>query len=164
MSENLIVLGAFEALAGELACKHASGAEITQILELCDRMRNVSLETDPLDFFNWDMEFHQSIVWAARNTPLMESHRVYNARLWRARFISSKQRTLQDTMLGHHDLIAEALQKRNGSEAGRHLRRHLKTAVVNITAALSIKIKPFLKLRPMASPNIIFQRDKNRLF
>ena len=32
VSENLIVLGAFEALAGELACKHASGAEITQIL------------------------------------------------------------------------------------------------------------------------------------
>ena len=119
MSENLIVLGAFESLARELACKHASGAEITQILELCDRMRNVSLETDPLDFFSWDMEFHQSIVWAARNAPLMESHRVYNARLWRARFISSKQRTLQDNMLGHHDLIAEALQKRNGSEAGR---------------------------------------------
>jgi len=69
----------------------------------------------------------------------MEFHRVYNARLWRARFISSKQRTSQDTMLGHHDLITEALQKRNGSEARRQLRRHLKTAVVNITAALSTK-------------------------
>jgi len=139
VSENLIVLGAFEALAGELACKHASNAGITQILELCDRMRNASLETDPLNFFSWDMEFHQSIVRAARNAPLMEFHRVYNARLWRARFISSKQRTSQDTMLGHHDLITEALQKRNGSEARRQLRRHLKTAVVNITAALSTK-------------------------
>jgi len=139
VSENLIVLGVLEALAGELACKHASDAEITQILELCDRMRNASLETDPLNFFSWDMEFHQSIVRAARNTPLMESHRVYNARLWRARFISSKRRTSQDTMLGHHDLIAEALQKRDGPEAGRQLRRHLETAVINITETLGTK-------------------------
>ena len=136
VTENLIVLGALEALAGELTCLHASAAEITQILELCDRMRNASLDTDPLDFFSWDMEFHQSIVRAAGNAPLMGSHKVYNARLWRARFISSKRRTSQDTMLGHHDLIAEALQKRDGPEAGRQLRRHLETAVINITAAL----------------------------
>lgn len=99
-------------------------------------MRNASLDTDPLEFFSWDMEFHQSIVRAAGNAPLMGSHKVYNARLWRARFISSKRRTSQDTMLGHHDLIAEALQKRDGPEASRQLRRHLETAVINITAAL----------------------------
>lgn len=138
LSQNLVVLGVLEALAGELACTHATDSEIAHVGELCSRMTAAPKNTDPLDFFRWDMEFHQSIVRAARNAPLLESHNRYNARLWRARFISSKLRTGRDSTLCQHEDICEALQRRDAAKIGHHLRGHLVTAVSNIDKAQQI--------------------------
>lgn len=135
LAENLAVLGVLEALAGELACTHATDEEISRVTELCNRMSQAPIETDPLDFFKWDMEFHKTIIRSARNAPLLESHNLFNARLWRARFISSKLRTGRDSTLGQHEDIVEALQRRDPDETARHLRRHLETAVSNIAKA-----------------------------
>ena len=135
LSQNLDVLGALEALAGEFACERATDDEIAEVAALEERMRLASLDTDPLEFFGWDMAFHQAIVRAARNAPLMETHRAYNARLWRARFISSKTRTARDSTLGQHEDILAALQQRNAAECARNMRRHLQVAIINIAAA-----------------------------
>lgn len=135
LAQNLAVLGVLEALAGELACMHATDAEIAHVVELCDRMVKAPAATDPLEFFRWDMEFHRTIVESARNQPLLESHQRFNARLWRARFISSKLRTGRDSTLGQHEDIVEALQRRDGPATAGHLRRHLETAVDNIAKA-----------------------------
>ncbi len=135
LAENLTVLGALEALAGELACAHATESEIGRVTELCERMADAPVQTDPLEFFGWDMEFHQTIVRAARNAPLLETHNLYNARLWRARFISSKLRTGRDSTLGQHEDIADALRHRDAAETARHMRRHLETAISNVAKA-----------------------------
>lgn len=135
VAQNLAVLGALEALAGELACEMATDAEIAKAAELEERMRLAELDTDPLKFFRWDMDFHSTIVQAARNAPLIASHRTYNARLWRARFISSKTRTARDRTLGQHEDILAALQARDGKACAMHMRRHLEVAIINITAA-----------------------------
>lgn len=135
VAQNLAVLGALEALAGELACKHATDDEIAAAAELEKRMRLADNATEPLEFFRWDMEFHQTIVRAARNAPLLQSHNQYNARLWRARFISSKTKTARDRTLGQHEDILAALQARDGRNCGKHMRLHLEAAIANITAA-----------------------------
>ena len=138
LAQNLAVLGALEALAGELACANATDVEIDKVVQLGRQMGTASKDTDPLEFFRWDMEFHQTIVAAARNTPLLETHKTLNARLWRARFISSKLRTGRDSTMGQHEDILAALQARNGPECARHLRRHLETAITNIAAAQAL--------------------------
>lgn len=135
LAQNLTVLGAIEALAGELACLHATDDEIAAAADLERRMRTAPPDTDPLEFFSWDMAFHRTIVNAARNEPLTETHRAYNARLWRARFISSKTRTARDKTLGQHEDIVSALQARRGKVCARHLKRHLEVAITNIAAA-----------------------------
>lgn len=135
LAQNLVVLGALEALAGELACKHATDAEIAQAAQLEERMRLADADTEPLVFFRWDMEFHQTIVRAASNEPLLVSHQTYNARLWRARFISSKTRLARDRTLGQHEDIVEALKARDGAACAKHMRRHLEVAISNIAAA-----------------------------
>ena len=135
LAANLAVLGALEALAGELASTHATDAEIAKAAELEAKMRLAPDGTDPLDFFRWDMAFHQTIVEAARNAPLLETHKAYNARLWRARFISSKTKMARDTTLGQHEDILAALQARDGALSARHLRRHLEVAITNIENA-----------------------------
>jgi len=135
LAQNLAVLGVLEALAGELACRHATDAEIARAADLEERMRLADIDTDPLQFFRWDMAFHKTIVQASRNEPLLDSHQTYNARLWRARFISSKARMARDRTLGQHADILAALQARNGKACARHMRRHLEVAMINIAAA-----------------------------
>lgn len=140
LAQNLAVLGALEALAGNLACTNATDKEIARAAELEGRMRNAPADVEPLEFFRWDMAFHQTIVEAARNVPLLETHRSYNSRLWRARFISSKMRTARDRTLGQHEDILEAFQARDGEQCAAHMRRHLEVAIENI-AATQAKLK-----------------------
>lgn len=135
LAQNIAVLGVLEALAGELACSHAGDTDIEEAAELERKMRDARPDTDPLEFFRWDMAFHQTIVKAAGNAALLETHKTYNSRLWRARFISSKMRTARDATLGQHEDIIAALKARDGALCARQMRRHLEVAIDNIAAA-----------------------------
>ena len=136
IANNLDDIGALEALAGELACERAAAGEIERIRDLCQEMQIGSDTLPALEFFGWDMEFHKRIVKASRNPPLIETHHQYNARVWRARFISSRMRTRRRGTLQQHVDIVSALAARNAEGMGRALRCHMKTAVGNIALAL----------------------------
>ena len=136
LAQNLAVLGALEALSGELACENATNDEIAMAAQLEENMRLADEDTDALEFFGWDMDFHKTIAEAARNAPLLKTHRTYNARLWRARFISSNSRTARDRTLMQHGNILSALRERDGKACARHMRDHLESAIANISAAL----------------------------
>ncbi len=82
------------------------------------------------------MEFHRAIVLASHNPPLIETHRQYNARLWRARFISSRRRLNRDRTLRQHGDIAAAVTAHDEKACAKALRGHLDTAVINIRGAL----------------------------
>ena len=135
LTHNLVVLGGLEALAGELACIHASDDDIARAAELESWMAHAPENTAPLEFFRWDMDFHGTIVRAANNPPLLESHERFNARLWRARFISSKLRTGRSSTLAQHADIIAAFKRRDATRMAAVMRHHLETAVTNIRTA-----------------------------
>ncbi|WP_234188192.1 GntR family transcriptional regulator [Shinella sp. NM-101] len=132
LEQHLTVLGALEGLCGELACIHATDAEIARINDLNETMLAGSNTMEPLDFFRTDMAFHRTIVEASRNAPLMETHRQYNARLWRARFISSRRRPDRAGTLSQHSDIAAAITRRDPAASAAALRGHLRSTIVNI--------------------------------
>ena len=137
LAQNLAVLGSLEALSGELACANATNDELEKVARLEESMRVADEDTDALEFFGWDMEFHTTIVESARNAPLLKTHRAYNARLWRARFISSNSRTARDrTLMQHADILA-ALQSRDSKACARCMRGHLESAISNISVAFA---------------------------
>ena len=131
----LAIQGALEGLAGELACVKASKNELADIAALHMEMVEKAETARRLELFRIDMEFHRAIVAAAHNPPLIETHDQYNARLWRARFISSQRKANRDTQIKKHQEIVEALTSRNGARAAKALRGHLANAVENIAAA-----------------------------
>lgn len=137
LTNDLSVLGALEALAGEQACDRATPEEIDAVEALCRRMIETSDRSPPLEFFETDMAFHGAIVRASRNPSLIETHRQYNARLWRARFISSRRRPNRKRTLDQHREIAAAVARRDAAASAAALREHLRTAVTNIDAALA---------------------------
>lgn len=136
IAQNLIVIGALEALAGELACQHASDDEIAHIVELNRQMQEGSGHLEPLEFFRTDMAIHEAIVRASGNLPLIETHRQYNARLWRARFVSSRRSAGRERTLAEHSAIATALSARDAKASAAALRAHLASAINNISFAL----------------------------
>ncbi len=136
LAQNLMVLGALEGLAGEQVCLNATQAQLDLIANLNKRMIEEAPSADPLSAFRLDMEFHRAIVLAAANPSLLETHRQYNARLWRARFISSKRRAHQETKRVMHQSIVDALLARDQNAASNALRRHLDNAVRNIDVAM----------------------------
>lgn len=132
----LQVQGALEALAGELACDAASSDQLEEIAGLEAEMREISDHCDPLEFFQKDMYFHQRIVAASNNQSLLETHKTYNSRLWRARFISSRQRVNRNGTLDQHQDIVEGLMSRRQEKAAAALRGHLDMGFQNIRTAL----------------------------
>lgn len=137
LKELLQVQGALEALAGELACENASDDELAEIVALESEMRSLTDTCEPLEFFQKDMKFHERIVIASGNTALIETHKTYNARLWRARFISSRRRVNRAGTLEQHGEIADALRDRHPVNAARALRTHLDSGFRNIRTALA---------------------------
>ncbi|OCX66937.1 transcriptional regulator [Thioclava sp. SK-1] len=141
LAQNLSVLGALEGLAGEQACAKATDAEIRAIGEICAAMRDRSDLDDPLTFFRRDMAFHEAIVRASGNRPLAETQRQYNARLWRARFISSRSKPDRPRTLREHDMVFQALKDRNAVACATALRTHLSTTVENVARTQAGKSK-----------------------
>lgn len=139
LTQNILVLGALEGLAGEVACAQAKDAEIAHILWLENDLAEKSKDLDSLTFFQLDMQFHAAIVEASRNEPLIETHRQYNARLWRARFLSSQQVDRRDNTLAQHAQITAALIKRDAMATRRALREHLQSTNTNIARIHAIQ-------------------------
>ncbi|MGH1353157.1 MAG: GntR family transcriptional regulator [Methyloligellaceae bacterium] len=130
----LLVQSALEALAGEIACDEMSEEEFMQIEKMNQEMIDTSETAEALDFFNLDMAFHEAIVASTKNAPLIKTHKQYNTRLWRARFISSRKRIKRVSTQKDHSEIVEGLRERNKEKASRVLSRHLRAAIVNIAS------------------------------
>lgn len=137
LTDLLVVQAHLEALAGELACTQASDDEVAEIRKLYQWMVRHNDGPDSVAFFKTDMAFHRAIVEATGNQPLIKTHQQYNARLWRARYMSSRSRMGRiETMRDHGDIIA-ALEARDGAQTASVLRRHLTQAIRNIGRILS---------------------------
>lgn len=137
LKDLLLVQGALEALAGELACEVGEDSELELIAALEAEMAEISEHCEPLEFFQKDMEFHRRIVAASHNTSLVETHQTYNARLWRARFISSRQRVNRSGTLQQHGAIVRALLARDGTACAKALRNHLQAGYRNISKVVT---------------------------
>ncbi len=136
----LQVQGALEGLAGALACTNATNKEIEAIRQMETAMRessNAEQGTDSLAFFQLDMKFHEAIVTASGNTALQSTHRTYNGRLWRARFISSRLQVNRAATLSQHADIVSALEARDASACSDALKTHLATGYENIQSVFA---------------------------
>ena len=132
IEQNILVLSALEALAGDLACRAAADEDIAEIQALDASMRTLPADASALEFFHLDMDFHARIVAASGNAPLVATHKQYNARLWRARFMSSRQADRRDNTLAEHGAITRALAARNAEATAAELRNHLESTIINL--------------------------------
>ena len=132
ISDQVVVLVSLEQLSARLACLHATEADIARLTKISDHMAEHFDTTDPLDMFEIDMSFHTAIATASQNASLAETHGIYLARLWRARYLSAIRRRSRDRVLRQHTGIVQGLMNRDADQAKGQIHAHLEHLLINI--------------------------------
>lgn len=126
--DSLIVLQELEALAGRLACVHASDEQIAQVRALHDEMIRRYRTLDRLPYFKLNQAIHSSIARLAANDALAEMHGMLQARLKRIRYIGHEGPEKWAAAVADHEAIIAALERRDGDALALALTHHMTLA------------------------------------
>ncbi|WP_187429179.1 HTH-type transcriptional repressor RspR [Roseobacter fucihabitans] len=125
VEEVFPVLGALEALSGELACKHISDAEIEQVRALHAQMIE-SYERRDLDaYFTINQKIHRAILLAARNATLTTSCQALSLRMQRARYLANMTEGRWYEAVQEHENILKYLSARDAKALAQTLLEHM---------------------------------------
>ena len=125
VDELFPVMGALEALAGELACRHIADKEIAAIAAMHRQMavHHARRELDP--YFRLNQKIHESIMRATRNPSLFRLYLGLAGRIRHARKAANISQARWDEAMDEHARILAALEHRDGAALADLLKRHL---------------------------------------
>lgn len=124
--DRLMVLGALEGLAGELAATAATESQIAELVALNLEMRAAQTRRDRLAYFKINQAIHLAIVEISANEALRENYRRINAQVHRSRFRNNLNSDDWDHSMDEHDEIIDALKERDAQRLSSILQAHLK--------------------------------------
>ena len=136
LSETLVVMGALDALAGELACANASDAQINEIRALHYEMLAYHARGDLAGYFKFNQAIHLKIVKYAGNAVLYNTYRQLNGAMQRARYMANLSKERWDAAVLEHDEILAALGARDVKRIRALLSDHLAHKLASALAAL----------------------------
>ena len=137
LEEAFPIMGALEALAGELAARQATDERIAAILALHEEMRGRHRAGDRPAYFALNERIHLAIAEASGNATLERMQRSLDGRVRRGRYQANMSRERWDQAMAEHEAIAEALSARDGPRLGAILRLHLENKLGALRAALA---------------------------
>lgn len=136
VKEIFAVLGTLEALAGELACRDATDADIAEIRALHYQMVAHHARGELAQYFRYNQQIHIRIVECAGNATLTQIYRGLNAHVRRARYMANLSRERWDKAVREHEEILDALSARDSKRLQSLLRDHLANKLVLVMEAL----------------------------
>ena len=119
------VIGALEALSGELACQCISDAQIEAVRTFHGEMVLHYEARDLAAYFRSNQQIHEAVLDAANNSILSAQHQSLAIRIRRARYLANMTDARWKSAVEEHELILSALSKRQGTELAEILKRHL---------------------------------------
>jgi len=134
--EMFVLLGALEALAGELACANASDADIAEIRALHYQMLAHHARGELAPYFRCNQHIHLRLVESTGNATLANTYRALNGHVRRARFMANLSRERWDHAVEEHQKILDALIRRDGALLPALLRGHLGNKMLVVLEAL----------------------------
>ena len=135
--EMFELLGALEALAGELACINASDADIAEIRALHYQMLAHHARGELAPYFRCNQEIHMRLVESAGNATLANTYRALNGHVRRARYMANLSRERWDHAVEEHQKILDAFTRRDRVLLPALLRSHLINKMAVVMEALA---------------------------
>lgn len=118
-----------EGLAAERAARLASDADLEVIARHLDRMEDAARKRNPEKDAQLDAEFHLSIIEASHNVIMLHMMRsmfeLLRSGVFYNRQVMFRQKTTRSTLLDHHRMINDAIQKRDPKAAREAVEHHL---------------------------------------
>ena len=136
LEETFPVMGALEALSGELACERISDREIAAVREAHEKMVEHYEQGELAPYFRLNQEIHERILQAAGNPTLTSLHRGLTGRVRRARYMANMSPERWARAVAEHEEILSALEARDGARLSRILKDHLANKFETVQAAL----------------------------
>lgn len=137
LEEVFPVLGALEALTGELAARMATDAQIAEIEALHREMMGCYEARDRAAYFQLNEAIHGALYKAAGNPTLSRTALSLGFRLRRARYQANLTETRWAAAMAEHEAFTEALKKRDAPLLARLLREHLENKLAAVRLALA---------------------------
>ncbi len=137
VQDIFVVMGALEALAGELACRKATDAEIAEIRATHYQMIAHYKRGELADYFRCNQLIHIKLVACAGNATLTDTYRGLNAHVRRARYSANLSHERWDKAVEEHEHILDALVQRDSERLQQLLRDHLANKMVVVMEALT---------------------------
>ncbi len=138
LEEAFPIMGALEAVAGELACKHINDAEIAQLRTAHAKMITAYKAKDLGGYFTLNERIHETILKAARNPTLAQMQRGLAGRVRRARYMANMSASRWAQAVREHEAILDALERRDGERLAMLLKTHLANKLVTVREALTV--------------------------
>ncbi len=123
--DSFELMGALEALSGELACQRVEDAEIGEIKALTYEMLACHARRDLPAYYHRNRQIHDRINLAAGNAQLRLTYLSHNLRLQNLRFRSNCDDAKWDRAAAQHARMVAALEARDAPGLAAILRHHL---------------------------------------
>ncbi|WP_405402152.1 GntR family transcriptional regulator [Paracoccus sp. Ld10] len=136
LDEVFPVMGALEALAGELACKNITDAEVSHVRSLHEAMLKHYRSGNLDEYFVVNQMIHEAILSAARNMTLTMHYRALSARVQRARYVANITADRWAQAVEEHEDITRYLAARDGKHLAATLRNHLENKLLSVSRYL----------------------------
>ncbi len=136
VEEIFPVMAQLEALAGELACRHATEEEIAEIRALHYQMVLHYQRRELQPYFALNQQIHEKILDAARNATLAGMSRSLSGRVRRARYVADMTEAAWAQAVAEHEEMLEALAARDAARLAEVSRRHVITKAETVRASL----------------------------
>jgi DNA-binding GntR family transcriptional regulator len=136
VEEMFPVMGALEALAGELAASRITEEGLAEVRALHYQMVLHHKRGELAPYFRLNQQIHEKILEAAGNPTLVALYRGLAGRIRRARYLANMSAQRWARAVEEHEAILAALEARDGPRLGALLKDHLKNKCETVKEAL----------------------------
>lgn len=136
LEEAFPIVGALEALAGELAAPNLTDADLERARELQKRLEAAHRQNDLAEHRAANDEVHALIQGAAANPTLTRMIQGLDAKVSRARRMANLSADRWAQAVDEHQEILAAMEARDGARLGAVLKRHLANKLSTLLAQL----------------------------
>ena len=125
VDELFPIMGALEALSGELACCNATDTDVAEVRALHYEMAMHHARGDRSSYNRVNQMIHKKIMEIAANPTLLHVYRSLAERIRRARYLANVSINRWDAAMKEHEAILAALEARDGTLLACLLKSHL---------------------------------------
>ncbi len=132
LEEVFPVMGALEALSGEIACRHITDREVQTIRKWHEAMVQHWKNGELQPYFRLNQRIHEAILEATRNDTLKSIYRGLSGRILSARYIANMSPARWAKAVEEHEAILKALDARDGAKLSKILKAHLANKLATV--------------------------------